>query len=135
MRMRLLVPALGLAAAGALGGCVAAAAGAAAGAGAATYVARGSSDSVVPTNIEEVAGWTTTAFADLGITQTESALKDGGSKRQFEGTEGDHKVGVSLESRPEGATAIRVTAKTSAVKYDKDYAEKVLAAILAKRGA
>ncbi|MGH7466704.1 MAG: DUF3568 family protein [Longimicrobiales bacterium] len=108
-------------------GCVAAA-GAAAGAGAAVYLTDRGASSLVNASLDQTAKRTRRAFSDLGIRMKEVETKE--RERTFKGATRDLDVTAELGRREDGATRVEVTARRSAVSWDKEYAQRVVARIV-----
>jgi len=107
-------------------GCILAAAGAGAGSG--VYLTSRGVESVIPSSIDLVASATERAFTGLGIERTGLEVDDEKNRRIYRGTgaDGDTDVVVTLASEKSGSTKVEVTARKSAVKWDKDYASSIV---------
>ncbi|MGH7540036.1 MAG: DUF3568 family protein [Gemmatimonadota bacterium] len=112
------------------GGCVVAGAGA--GAGGAVYLTSRGVESVITAPLASVASATERAFADLEIRRTGLEIDDEDGSRVYRGEpeEGDPDVTVTLESEESGSTKVEVTARTSVVTWDKEYARRVIERIV-----
>lgn len=121
--------AVSLAGAVAGAGCILAAAGA--GAGSAIYVSDRGTESTVTASVERTFQATRQAFTELGIkeTKTETKREDGAERRVLEGSTGERDVTVTMESQDQ-STHVEVTARKSAVTWDKDFARKILEKIV-----
>jgi hypothetical protein len=125
-------------------GCAAAAAGA--GAATAVYLTDNGAEARIQASVDETFAAAREAAQEMNIVVTEttrtttpmpadtvaadSAKRDDGTtKRALEGKAGDRDVNITIEQ--EGSTTkVEVTAKTSAVTWDKDFAKSVLEEIL-----
>jgi hypothetical protein len=117
-------------AAATLSACIVAAAGA--GAGGALYVTNRGVESIVPASIELVSESTDRVFAEKGIVRSGLSVDDDRERRVIRGKpeSGDPDVTVEIETQDSGSTRIEVTARTSALGWDKDYARSVLERIV-----
>jgi hypothetical protein len=115
--------ALLLGAAGVLPGCVAAAA---AGAGTGIYLTTRGAESVVNGSVGDVAARARTVMGDMGITISETTMKDSGDKRELKGKKDDLDVTISMERAGDATTKTEVTARKNLVEWDKDYAQQIL---------
>ena len=111
-------------------GCFLVAAGAGA-AGAIAYTNRGAT-SVVAGNVNQVFDRSVTAFQQAGITETGRSTENSGEQRKLIGTKGEYEVTADLNRSTDSTTKVEVTAKKSAVEYDKELAKDVLNRILTK---
>jgi len=116
--------ALLLGAVGVLPGCVAAAAGAGAGTG--IYLTTRGAESVVEGSVSDVAARARKVMGDMGITISETNIKDSGNKRELKGKKGDLDITVSMERQGDATTKTDVTARKNLVEWDKDYAQEIL---------
>lgn len=107
-------------------GCIIAAAGAGAGGG--IYFTSRGVESVMPQPLEQVAAATDRAFATLEIQRTGLEIDDERERRVYRGepAEGEPDVTVTLEAEESGSTRVEVTARMSAITWDKDYARTVI---------
>jgi hypothetical protein len=112
------------------GGCFLVAAGAGA-AGAIAYTNRGAT-SVVAGNVTQVFDRSVTAFQQAGITETGRSTENSGEQRKLIGTKGEYEVTAELNRSTDSTTKVEVTAKKSAVEYDKEIAKDVLNRILTR---
>jgi hypothetical protein len=112
------------------GGCFLVAAGAGA-AGAIAYTNRGATSDVSGT-VDQVFDRTGAAFQQAGISETGRSTENNGEERKLIGTKGEYEVTAELNRSSEKTTKVEVTAKKSAVEYDKELAKDVLNRILAK---
>jgi hypothetical protein len=112
------------------GGCFLVAAGAGA-AGAIAYTNRGATSDVSGT-VDQVFDRTVAAFQQAGISETGRSTENNGEERKLIGTKGEYEVTAELNRSSEKTTKVEVTAKKSAVEYDKELAKDVLNRILAK---
>ena len=111
-------------------GCFLVAAGAGA-AGAIAYTNRGAT-SVVAGNVNQVFDRSVAAFQQAGITETGRSTENSGEQRKLIGTKGEYEVTADLNRSTDSTTKVEVTAKKSAVEYDKELAKDVLNRILTK---
>jgi len=111
-------------------GCFLVAAGAGA-AGAIAYTNRGATSDVSGT-VDQVFDRTVAAFQQAGIAETGRSTENNGEERKLIGTKGEFEVTAELNRSSEKTTKVEVTAKKSAVEYDKEMAKDVLNRILAK---
>ena len=111
-------------------GCFLVAAGAGA-AGAIAYTNRGATSDVSGT-VDQVFDRTVAAFQQAGISETGRSTENNGEERKLIGTKGEYEVTAELNRSSEKTTKVEVTAKKSAVEYDKELAKDVLNRILAK---
>lgn len=127
-------------------GCAAAAAGA--GAATAVYLTDNGAEARIQATVDEAYSAAREAAQEMNIVVTEttqtsspmpadttaadSAKQDNGTtKRELEGKAGDRDVNITIEQ--EGTmTKVEVTAKTSAVTWDKDFAKSLLEEIVEK---
>ncbi len=112
------------------GGCLLAAAGAGAGGG--VYLTSRGVESVVEASLVQATEATERAFSDLGITRTGLDVDDANRRTTIRGEPeaGEPDVTVTIESKASGPLRIGVTARTSVVTWDKEYARQVLEKIL-----
>lgn len=111
-------------------GCFLVAAGAGA-AGAIAYTNRGATSDVAGT-VDQVFDRAVTAFKQSGITETGRSTENNGAQRKLIGTKGEYEVTAELNRSNDSTTKVEVTAKKSAVEYDKELAKDVLNRILAR---
>ena len=107
-------------------GCILAAAGA--GVGGAVYVSDRGAESVIQTSGEHAADATERAFKDYEVTRTQYRLKDEDDTRQIKGKTADERLDVTVTIEPEGDgfSKVKITASTSAVTWDRDFARALL---------
>ena len=111
-------------------GCVAAAA--AAGAGAGIYLTTRGAESMVDGSIDQVATRAQAVMNDEGIVPDESAVQNGGDKREFKGKKGDLDVTTELERKSSNTTRVEVSARKNLAEWDKEYAQQLLSKIVEK---
>ena len=111
-------------------GCVAAAA--AAGAGAGIYLTTRGAESMVEGSIDQVATRAQAVMSEEGIVPDESAVQEGGDKREFKGKKGDLDVTIQLERKSSNTTRVEVTARENLAEWDKEYAQQLLSRIVEK---
>ena len=115
----------------AAGGCFLVAAGAGA-AGAIAYTNRGAT-SVVAGSVDQVFDRAGASFQQAGITETGRTTEDSGRQRKLIGTKGEYEVTAELNRSTDSTTKVEVTARKSAVEYDKEMAKDILNRILTTR--
>ena len=131
MHLRIIALRLAIAASALVaGGCFLVAAGAGA-AGAIAYTNRGATSDVAG-SVDQVFDRTVAAFQQAGIAETGRSTANNGEQRKLIGTKGEYEVTAELNRSTETTTKVEVTAKKSAVEYDKELAKDVLNRILAK---
>jgi hypothetical protein len=111
-------------------GCFLVAAGAGA-AGAIAYTNRGATSNVAGT-VDQVFDRTVTAFQAAGVAETGRSTADNGEQRKLVGTKGEFEVTAEINRSNETTSKVEVTAKRSAVEYDKELAKDILNRILTK---
>ena len=112
----------------AAGGCFLVAAGAGA-AGAIAYTNRGATSVVVGT-VDQVFDHAVAAFQQAAITETGRSTEDSGRQRKIIGTKGEYEVTAEVNRTTDSTTKVEITARKSAVEYDKEMAKDVLHRIL-----
>jgi hypothetical protein len=112
----------------ALGGCFLVAAGAGA-AGAVAYTNRGAT-SVIAGTVDQVFDRAAVAFQQAAITETGRSTEDSGRLRKIIGTKGEYEVTAELNRSTDSTTKVEITARKSAVEYDKEMAKDILNRIL-----
>jgi uncharacterized protein YdgA (DUF945 family) len=107
------------------GGCVIAAAGA--GAGGTVYFTGNGVESIITSSTDAALAATERAFEHFQLTRTEFKEEDGGAKLRVKGKTKDDEtdVTVTLERESGDTTRLEVTAKTSLVTWDKDFAREI----------
>jgi hypothetical protein len=130
MRVRMLRATLVLPVTLSAWGCVLAAAGA--GAGTAILLTNQGVESIVPAPLDRASSATEIAFSELEIQRTGLEVDDEANRKIYRGTpaDGDLTVTVTLAAQTSDITKIDVTARTSALTWDKDYARTVLERIV-----
>ena len=108
----------------AAGGCFLVAAGAGA-AGAIAYTNRGAT-SVVAATVDRAFDRAVAAFQQAGITETGRSTENSGQQRKLIGTKGVYEVTAELTRSTDSTTKVEITAKESAVEYDKEMAKDIL---------
>ena len=68
----------------------------------------------------------------LGVTEEAASTKEAGTKREIKGKQGDLDVTVEMEQQDSATTKVDVAARKNLAEWDKDYARKVLEAIVKK---
>ena len=112
------------------GGCFLVAAGAGA-AGAIAYTNRGATSNIAGT-VDQVFDRTVTAFQATGVAETGRSTANNGEQRKLVGTKGEYEVTAEINRSNDTTAKVEVTAKKSAVEYDKELAKDVLNRILAR---
>jgi hypothetical protein len=115
----------------AAGGCFLVAAGAGA-AGAIAYTNRGAT-SVVGGTVDQVFDRTASAYQQAGITETGRSTENSGQLRKLIGTKGEYEVTAELNRSTDSTTKVEITARKSAVEYDKEMAKDILNRIVTTR--
>lgn len=115
----------------ATGGCFLVAAGAGA-AGAIAYTNRGAT-SVVAGSVDQVFDRTGAAFQQSGVTETGRSTEDSGRQRTLIGTRGEYEVTAELNRTTDSTTRVEITARKSAVEYDRELAKEILNRIVTVR--
>ena len=115
---------------GAAVACVLAAAGAGAGGG--IYLTSRGVESIVNAPIEQALHASERTFQQMDIERTSYGEEDSGRRRRLEGRahEQDLDVAVEMEATDSATTRVEVTARSSLVTWDKDYARSVLERIV-----
>ena len=108
----------------AAGGCFLVAAGAGA-AGAIAYTNRGAT-SVIAGTVDQAFDRAAAAFQQAGITETGRSTGDSGRQRKLIGTKGEYEVTAELNHSTDSTTKVEITARKSAVEYDKEMAKEIL---------
>lgn len=111
-----------------VGGCAAATVGAGAAAGIA-YTDRGAKGDVKG-NVQQVNEQAKDALKQMGIQLTGSEMKEAGKEQSLSGKSGDTNISVNMKSASPNTTSVEVIARESAVKWNKDYAKKILTEII-----
>lgn len=90
-------------------------------------------ESQVSGSVAAVAGRTQKVFSKMGISQTASKMEKSGDEQKLEGKKGDLEVVVELEKveKAQDQTKVEVVAKQGTLKWNNDYAKKVLENIVA----
>lgn len=114
----------------AAGGCFLVAAGAGA-AGAIAYTNRGAT-SVVAGTVDQVFDRAVAAFQQAGIAETGRSTEDNGRQRKLIGTKGEYEVTAELNRSTDSTTKVEITARKSAVEYDKELAKDILNRMLTR---
>jgi hypothetical protein len=112
----------------AAGGCFLVAAGAGA-AGAIAYTNRGATSAVAGT-VDQVFDRAAAAFQQAGITETGRSTENNGRQRKLIGTKGEYEVTAELNRTTDSTTTVEITARKSAVEYDRELAKDILNRIL-----
>jgi hypothetical protein len=112
----------------AAGGCFLVAAGAGA-AGAIAYTNRGAT-SVVAGTVDQAFDRAAAAFQQAAITETGRSTEESGRQRTLIGSKGEYEVTAELNRTTDSTTKVEITARKSAVEYDKELAKDILNRIL-----
>lgn len=115
----------------AAGGCFLVAAGAGA-AGAIAYTNRGAT-SVVAGTVDQVFDRAGAAFQQAGIDETGRSTENSGTQRKLIGSKGEYEVTAELNRTTDSTTKVEITARKSAVEYDKELAKDILNRLLTTR--
>ena len=111
-------------------GCAVAAAGAGA-AAAIAYNERGVSTKVAAAPAM-VFQRSQAVFREMGITETGHDMGDDGTEHELKGRQGDLEITVDIKRESETLTSVEVFAQESTIEWDRDYARRVLEAIMAR---
>jgi PDZ domain-containing secreted protein len=120
--------ALGAAAAGTQACVPAAAAGA--GAASAVYLTSRGAKAQVKGSTEEVEADSRKVLADQSIQVTDEKVEKSGKHRELQGKKGDVDVTITIDRHDDETSEVEVTARKSAVTWDKDYAKSLLGEIV-----
>jgi hypothetical protein len=131
-RLRPFVLFVAMAGAGITGQACVAAAGAGAGAAGTAYITSRGAKAIVKGSPDRVQARSERVLSAEGIAVTEQKVDKGGARRELGGKKGDLDVDVSIKRRDDQTSEVEVTARKSAVSWDKDYAESLLNRIIAK---
>jgi hypothetical protein len=112
-----------------LAGCFLVAAGAGAGAG--VYLTSRGAESLVERPMDGLVARTQAAFTELGVRPVGETIDHEGDTREFRGTKDDLDVTVKLERKSSGTTQVEVTARRNVAEWDKAFAQRLLARIVA----
>jgi hypothetical protein len=112
------------------GSCFLVAAGAGA-AGAIAYTNRGAT-SVVAGTVDQVFDRSVAAFQQAGITETGRSTEENGTVRKLIGSRGEFEVTAELNRSTDSTTKVEITARKSAVEYDRELAKDILNRVLTK---
>jgi hypothetical protein len=117
--------------AGAIGGqaCVPAAA-AGAGAASAVYLTSRGAKAQVKGNTQDVEADSRKVLSEQAIQVTNEKVEKSGEHRELQGKKGDLDVTVTINRRDDKTSDVEVTARRSAVTWDKDYAQSLLSSIV-----
>ena len=115
-------------------GCVVAAAGA--GVGGAVYLTDRGAESIVSADGPTAQDAAEKAFADYEISRTDLIVQDDRERRQLKGRSADDRldVTVTIEREKDGLSKVKITAATSAVTWDRDFAKQLLERIVEYTG-
>src|SRR5262249_26325459 len=119
---------IGAAAAGSQACVPAAAAGA--GAASAVYLTSRGAKAQGKGSTEEVMADSRKVLSDQAIQVTDEKIENGGKHRQLAGKKGDLDVTISIDRRDDKTSEVEVTARKSAVTWDKEYARTILDSIV-----
>jgi hypothetical protein len=84
-------------------------------------------------SVAKVRGRTQAVFSKMGIHPSASSVEKSGDEQMLQGKKGDLDVEVKLEKveQAQNQTKVQVTAKQGTLKWNNDYARKVLENIVA----
>jgi hypothetical protein len=84
-------------------------------------------------SVAKVRDRTKVVFSKMGIHPSASSVEKSGAEQMLQGKKGDLDVEVKLEKveQAQNQTKVEVVAKQNAVKWNNDYAKKVLENIIA----
>jgi hypothetical protein len=68
----------------------------------------------------------------MGITETGHDMGDDGTEHELKGRQGDLEITVDIKRESETLTSVEVFAQESTIEWDRDYARRVLEAIMAR---
>jgi hypothetical protein len=121
-----------LGAAAVIGQACAPAAVAGAGAASAVYLTSRGAKAEVKGNTDAVASDSRQVLADQAIQVTSDKVEKSGQHRELQGKKGDTDVTITIDRRDDQTSEVEVTARKSAVTWDKDYAKSILGEIVQK---
>jgi len=113
----------------AFGGCAAAAVGAGGAAAGIAYTDRGA-QSDVKGDVRQVNHQALAALQKMGIQVTGTEMKDSGKEHDVSAKSGTTDVSLKLVQTTADTTHVEVVAQEGVLKWNKDYAKKVLAQII-----
>ena len=91
---------------------------------------------LVPTNSSSAlpteAARTQAVMNEEGIVPDESAVQNGGDKREFKGKKGDLDVTFELERKSSNTTRVEASARKNLAEWDKEYAQQLVSKIVEK---
>ena len=114
-----------------LQGCAALVGAGAGGAGAIAYTDRGAKGDVKGSS-QDVMQRAQAVFHEMGIQTTETNIKDSGKERELNGKSDQAEVNVVIKATGEDSTHLEVVAREGMVKWNKDYAKRILSNIVAR---
>ena len=90
-------------------------------------------ESQVSGSVANVSGRTRTVFSKMGISPSAASVEKSGAEQTLQGKKGDLEVEVKLEKveKAQNQTKVEVVAKQGTLKWNNDYAKKVLENIVA----
>jgi hypothetical protein len=117
--------------AAALGGqaCVPAAA-AGAGAASAVYLTSRGAKAQVKGSTQEVEADSRKVLSEQAVQITDEKIENSGAHRELQGKKGDLDVTVTIDRKDDKTSDVEVSARRSAVTWDKDYARSLLSSIV-----
>lgn len=114
-----------------LPGCIAALAAGAGAAGAIAYSERGVSSKMAG-SVDQTIARSQAVFSEMRISTTGQDGSPGSNERELKGRVGDLEITVDVKRENERLVAVEVFAQRSTVDWDRDYARRVLEAIIAR---
>jgi hypothetical protein len=88
---------------------------------------------VVGGTVDQVFDRTASAYQQAGITETGRSTENSGQLRKLIGTKGEYEVTAELNRSTDSTTKVEITARKSAVEYDKEMAKDILNRIVTTR--
>jgi hypothetical protein len=128
--LRSVVALAALGAAAAFGQACVPAAAAGAGAASAVYLTSRGAKAQVKGSTEQVEADSRKVLSEQAVQITDEKIQNGGQKRELQGKKGDLDVTVSINRHDDKTSEVEVTARRSAVTWDKDYAQSILSSIV-----
>jgi hypothetical protein len=128
--LRSFVAVLALGAAAVSGQACVPAAAAGAGAASAVYLTSRGAKAEVKGTPEEVEADSKKVLSEQAVQITDEKIEKSGTHRELQGKKGDIDVTISIDRRDDKSSEVEVTARKSAVTWDKDYAKTILSSIV-----
>jgi hypothetical protein len=82
--------------------------------------------------VSELSDRTQKVFKDMGITLTDTQSKEMGKEQDLSGRVEDKNVSVQMTDLGQNMTHVEIIAKTGALQWNEDYANRVLSNLIAK---